>query len=123
MPHDMHAPPSASSFIRLPKNRARAATSVACLAAGFLVGGCDQSVQAVNYSGLAETKLTGMYCDAKGDQEQNCKAGDIVVTVKGRERVLCDWGWQIAYQPGSDEVLCVHRGSLRHDRPATHSAS
>jgi hypothetical protein len=57
-----------------------------------------------------------MYCDAKADLEQHCKAGDLVLTVKGREHVLCDWGWQIVYQPGSDAVLCVDRGPLRHDR-------
>jgi hypothetical protein len=84
-----------------------------CVAVGFLLGGCDQSV---NYSGLAETKLTGMYCEAKNDQEQNCKPGDVVVTVEGREHLLCDWGWQIVHQPGSNEVLCVHRGPLRKGR-------
>jgi hypothetical protein len=88
----------------------------AALVAIFLLSGCDQSI---NNAGLAETRLTGAYCYAKTDQQQNCKAGDVVVTVEGREHLLCDWGWQIVHQPGSDEVLCVYRGSLRHGQPST----
>jgi hypothetical protein len=83
------------------------------LLAGFLLAGCDQSI---NESGLSEPKLTGMYCEAKDAQQQSCKAGDIVVTVAGREQLLCDWAWQIVHKPGSDEVLCVHRGALRESR-------
>jgi hypothetical protein len=79
----------------------------------FQLGGCDQSL---NYSTLDESKLTGKHCSAKTDQEQSCKAGDIVVTVEGREQLLCDWGWQIVHEPGSNEVLCVYRGSLRESR-------
>ncbi|HJY36714.1 MAG TPA: hypothetical protein VJ299_04570 [Steroidobacteraceae bacterium] len=79
----------------------------------FLLGGCDQSV---NYTDLVETRLTGKYCSAKSEPESSCKAGDIVVTVEGRERQLCDWGWQIVHEPGSNEVLCVYRGSLRESR-------
>jgi hypothetical protein len=86
---------------------------VVCLVPAFLVAGCDQSV---NIAGLAEKKLTGTYCDARVNHEQSCKAGDIVLTVKGREHLLCDWSWQIVYQPGSDEVRCVHRGELRRER-------
>lgn len=78
-----------------------------------LLGGCDQSV---NYSALDESKLTGKRCSAKTDQDQGCKAGDVVVTVEGREQLLCDWGWQIVHEPGSNEVLCVYRGSLRETR-------
>ena len=78
-----------------------------------LLGGCDQSV---NYTGLVETHLTGKYCSAKSEPERSCKAGDIVVTVEGQERQLCDWGWQIVHEPGSNEVLCVYRGSLRDSR-------
>ena len=62
-----------------------------CLAAGLLLSACDQSI---NYTGLGETKLTGKYCDAKEPQEQSCKPGDVIVTVEGRERLQCDWGWQ-----------------------------
>jgi hypothetical protein len=88
--------------------------NIGLLVAGLLLGGCDQSI---NESGLSsETKLTGMYCEAKDAQEQNCKAGDIVVTVKGREHLLCDWAWQIVREPGSDQVSCVHRGELRGSR-------
>ena len=86
---------------------------IGCLLASFLLAGCDQSI---NESGLSEPKLTGMYCEAKDAQQQNCKAGDIVVTVEGREQLLCDWAWQIVHKPGSDEVLCVHRGELRESR-------
>jgi hypothetical protein len=79
----------------------------------ILLGGCDQSV---NYTGLAETQLTGKYCSEKNEPERSCKAGDVVVTVEGREPQLCDWGWQIVHEPGSNEVLCVYRGSLRESR-------
>lgn len=84
-----------------------------CLAAGLLLSACDQSI---NYTGLGETKLTGKYCDAKEPQEQSCKPGDVIVTVEGRERLQCDWGWQIVHEPGSNEVLCVHRGPPREAR-------
>jgi len=83
-----------------------------CLAAGLLLAGCDQSV---NYSGAAETPLSGMHCVAKQDQEQ-CHAGDVIVTVEGREQALCDWGWQIVHEPESDEVICVYRGMARVGR-------
>jgi hypothetical protein len=78
-----------------------------------LLGGCDQSV---NYSTLDESKLTGKHCSAKTEQERSCKAGDVVVTVAGREQLLCDWGWQIVHEPASNEVLCVYRGSPRESR-------
>lgn len=95
-------------------------TILVLLVVSFLLGGCDQSV---NNPSMAETELTGMYCDAKGDQEGNCQAGDVVVTVKGRERTLCDWGRQIVHEPGSDDILCVHRGPLRIVRPPAPSAN
>ena len=85
----------------------------ACLLASLLLAGCDQSI---NESGLSEPKLTGMYCEAKDAQATNCKAGDIVVTVAGREHLLCDWSWEIVCEAGSDEVRCVHRGELRESR-------
>lgn len=85
----------------------------ACLAIAFLLAGCDQSI---NSSGPAETTLTGMYCDAKANQEQSCKPGDVVRTAEGREHLLCDWSWQIVHEPGSDAVLCVYRGSARESR-------
>lgn len=84
------------------------------VAAIVLLAGCDQSINDLHAS---ETKLTGMYCEAKDAPEQSCKAGDIVTTAEGRERVLCDWGWQIVHEPGSGEVLCVYRGQLRESRP------
>lgn len=92
----------------------RPTASIACLVSSFLLAGCDQSI---NETALSETKLTGMFCDSKGAQEGNCKAGDIVVTVEGREQLLCDWSWQIVHQPASDEILCVRRGQLRETRP------
>ena len=58
-----------------------------------------------------------MSCDAREAQEQSCQAGDIVVTVEGREQLICDWGWQIVHEPQSDEVLCVYRGEVRESRP------
>ena len=79
----------------------------------FLLGGCDQSV---NYSALDDSKLTGKHCSAKTDQERSCKAGDVVVTVEGREQLICDWGWQIIHEPGSNEVVCVYRGAPRESR-------
>jgi hypothetical protein len=82
------------------------------LAAGLLLAGCDQSI---NYSGAAETQLTGMHCDAKQDLAQ-CQAGDLIVIVEGRERELCDWGWQIVHESESDDVLCVYRGLARVGR-------
>lgn len=82
------------------------------LAAGLLLVGCDQSV---NYSGAAETQLTGMHCDAKLDRQQ-CQAGDVIVTVEGRESEDCDWGWQIVHEPESDDVVCVYRGLPRPGR-------
>jgi hypothetical protein len=91
----------------------RATAQLAFLTATLLLAGCDQSV---NYSTLDESKLTGMYCDAKGDQQPTCKPGDVVLTVAAREHLLCDWGWQIVRQPDSDEVLCVYRGQLRNSR-------
>ena len=91
----------------------RATAQLTCLAAILLLAGCDQSV---NYSALDESKLTGMYCDAKSDQQPACKPGDVVLTVAAREHLLCDWGWQIVRQPDSDEVLCVYRGQLRDSR-------
>jgi hypothetical protein len=94
----------------------RATTALVCMAATAFLAGCDQSV---NYSALDESKLTGMYCDAKGDQQPSCKQGDVVLTVAGREHLLCDWGWQIIRQPESDEVLCVYRGQLRNNRTPT----
>jgi hypothetical protein len=103
------------NHMRLP----RATVPLLCVAASVLLAGCDQSI---NSSGLGETTLTGMYCDAKGDQEQSCQAGDVIVTVQGRERLVCDWGWQIIHEPGSDDVLCVHRGQLRDSRPAASNA-
>jgi hypothetical protein len=84
-----------------------------CLFACFLLAGCDQSINELRGS---ETPLSGLYCDAKGAPEQNCKAGDIIATVKGRERLLCDWGWQIVHEPGSDEIVCVYHGQLRENR-------
>lgn len=84
-----------------------------CLAAGLLLAGCDQSV---NISDVTETRLSGKYCDAKGKQEQTCKPGDVLLTVSGREHLMCDWGWQVIHQPGSDGVLCVYRGALREAR-------
>ncbi|HEY7639526.1 MAG TPA: hypothetical protein VH814_07350 [Steroidobacteraceae bacterium] len=95
----------------------RSHVPAALFAALFLLVGCDQSVQSVDYSRVAETKLTGMYCDAKGDREQSCKAGDLVATTEGREHLVCDWGWQIVHKQGSDEILCVHRGPPREARP------
>ena len=91
------------------------AISLACLALALPLGGCDQSI---NYSGLTDTKLSGLYCDAKGEQEQSCKAGYVIITAEGREHLLCDWSWQIIHEPESDDVLCVYRGSLREGRPA-----
>ena len=85
------------------------------LATCLLLGGCDQSN---NYSGLKETELTGMYCDAKADQEKSCTAGDLIRTVEGREELLCDWSWQVVHEPEDDSVLCVYRGSLRESRPS-----
>ena len=85
------------------------------LAACLLLGGCDQSN---NYSGMKETSLTGMYCDAKADQEKSCTAGDVIRTAEGREQLLCDWSWQVVHEPGGDAVLCVYRGSLRESRPS-----
>ena len=85
------------------------------LAACLLLVGCDQSN---NYSGMKETSLTGMYCDAKADQEKSCTAGDVIRTAEGREQLLCDWSWQVVHEPGGDAVLCVYRGSLRESRPA-----
>ena len=87
------------------------------LLACFILAGCDQSINEMRGAG-AETPLSGNSCDAKGAPEQNCKAGDIVATSVGRERLLCDWGWQIVHEAGSDEVLCVYRGQLRESRPA-----
>ena len=78
-----------------------------------LVSGCDQSI---NYSTLDESKLTGKRCSAKTDEERACKAGDVAVTVEGREQLVCDWGWQIIHEPGSNEVLCVYRGAPRDSR-------
>ena len=98
---------------RVPLSLGRAG-HIGCLVASFLLAGCDQSI---NESSLSEPKLTGMYWEAKDAQAQNCKAGDIVVTVAGREHLLCDWSWQIVHEAGSDEVLCVHRGELRESRP------
>jgi hypothetical protein len=95
-------------------NKKRAASALVWLATAFVLAGCDQSI---NTSMRAETELTGMYCDAKADQESNCKVGDVIDTVTGRERLLCDWGWQIVRQPGSDEVLCILRGAPREVRP------
>jgi hypothetical protein len=83
-------------------------------ATGFLLAGCDQSI---NNTMRPESELTGMYCDAKADQEPNCKVGDLIVTGAGRERLLCDWSWQIVHAPGSDEILCVLRGAPREVRP------
>ena len=97
----------------LSKNN-RATTLLVCLAASFLLAACDQSI---NNSGLSEPKLTGMYCDAKADQEKNCQVGDVIVTVAGRERLLCDWAWQVVREPGSNEVLCILRGAPREVRP------
>jgi len=85
-----------------------------CLATTLLLGGCDQSI---NDSSVKETTLTGLYCDAKGDQEQNCKAGD-VIAAEGREHLLCDWSWQIVHEAESEDVLCIYRGSPRDTRPA-----
>jgi hypothetical protein len=90
------------------------AVSLVCLAASFLLSGCDQSI---NTTVKRETELTGMYCDAKGDQESNCKVGDVIATVAGRAGVLCDWGWEIVRQSGGDEVLCILRGAPREVRP------
>src|SRR4051794_25492929 len=95
-------------------NKKRVKAALYCLATGAALSGCDQSI---NNSGLSEPKLTGMYCDAKGDQEKNCQVGDVILTVAGRERLLCDWAWQVARQPGSDEVLCILRGAPREVRP------
>lgn len=92
------------------------ARPLVCVAIALLLGGCDQSI---NSSGPAGTELTGMYCDAKADKEQSCKAGDVIRTAEGREQLLCDWSWQIIHEPGSDAVLCVSRGSLRDSRPAS----
>lgn len=92
------------------------AVSLGGLATALLLGGCDQSI---NYSGVTETTLTGLYCDAKGDQEQTCKAGDLITTAEGREHLVCDWNWQIVHEPESDDVLCIYRGSLRDSRPAS----
>jgi len=78
-----------------------------------LLGGCDQSL---NDSSPDESRLSGKHCSAKTDQERGCKAGVVVVTVAGREQLLCDWGWQIVHAPGSNEVLCVYRGSPREGR-------
>jgi hypothetical protein len=94
-------------------NNNRAATLLLCGAASFLLAACDQSI---NNSGLSEPKLTGMYCDAKADQEKNCQIGDVIVTVAGRERLLCDWAWQVVREPGSNEVLCILRGAPREVR-------
>lgn len=41
----------------------------AALATFLVLGGCDQSN---NYSGVKETELTGMYCDAKANQLADC---------------------------------------------------
>jgi len=79
----------------------------------FLLVGCDQSI---NYTHLAETQLSGKSCSAKSEAEKSCQAGDVVVTVVGREQQLCDWGWQVVHEPGSNDVLCVYRGSLRESR-------
>jgi hypothetical protein len=95
-------------------NNNRAMNLLLCSAATLLLAACDQSI---NNSGLSEPKLTGMYCDAKGDQEKNCQVGDVIVTVAGRERLLCDWAWQVVRQPESNEVLCILRGALREVRP------
>lgn len=94
-------------------NHMRARAPLICVGITLLLAGCDQSV---NYSALDESRLTGLYCDAKGDQQPTCKPGDVILTVQGREHLLCDWGWQIIRQPGSDEVLCVYRGQLRSSR-------
>jgi hypothetical protein len=77
------------------------------------LAGCDQSINEMRASG---TELTGKYCEAKDAPEQSCQAGDIVTTVEGRERLLCDWSWQIVHEPGSNEVLCVYNGQLRESR-------
>jgi hypothetical protein len=92
------------------------AIPLVCLATTLLLSACDQSI---NYSGVSETTLTGLYCDAKADQEQNCKAGDLITTAEGREHLLCDWNWQIIHEPESDEILCIYRGSPRDSRPAS----
>ena len=92
------------------------AIPLGCLAITLLLVGCDQSI---NESGITERELSGLYCDAKGEQEQNCKAGDVIITAEGREHLLCDWSWQIIHEPESDDVLCVYRGSVRDGRPAS----
>jgi hypothetical protein len=94
----------------------RATAPLICGMATLLLAGCDQSV---NYSALDESKLTGMYCDAKSDQQPACKPGDVALTVAAREHLVCDWGWQIVRQPDSDEVLCIYRGQLRNSRTPT----
>lgn len=77
------------------------------------LAGCDQSINEMRASG---TELTGKYCEAKDAPEQSCQAGDIVTTVAGRERVVCDWSWQIVHEPASNEILCVYIGQLRESR-------
>jgi hypothetical protein len=88
------------------------------LAAGLLLAGCDQSVTS---SGAGETQLTGMHCDEKPEEEQRCRAGDVIVTAEGREQLVCDWGWQIVHEPDSDEILCVYRGQPREGRDTVES--
>ncbi len=95
-------------------SKPRRAPALLICSGAFLLSGCDQSI---NNSGLSEPKLTGMFCDAKGDQEKNCQVGDVIVTVAGRERLLCDWAWQVVREPGSNEVLCILRGAPREVRP------
>jgi hypothetical protein len=110
---DLATAKTRSEGLNMLPNHLRATTAFACLAAALLLAGCDQSI---NYSGLAETTLTGMQCDAQQNQEQNCHAGDVIVAAEGRERLLCDWGWQIVREPGSSSVLCVYRGAPRAAR-------
>jgi hypothetical protein len=86
------------------------------LATCLVLGGCDQSN---NYSGIKETSLTGMYCDAKAEQEKSCTAGDLIRVAEGREQLFCDWSWQVVHETGNAAVLCVYRGSARESRPAT----
>ena len=98
----------------VPKLPRAFAKALVCLPAGLLLAACDQYL---NYSRFAETQLSGLHCDAKENQEQSCQAGDVIVTDEGRERAVCDWGWQIIHEPASGEILCVYRGSQRAARP------
>ena len=88
----------------------------ACVATCLLLGGCDQSI---NDSGAKGPPLTGLYCDLKANQEQTCKAGDVVRVAEGREHLLCDWSWQVVHEPGNEAVLCIYRGLPRDTRSAS----